>query len=176
MSALLFEDKIPANGPAFAARVREISTALGINPNWLMGIMYFESKLSATARNASGATGLIQFMPSTAANLGTTTAALASMSNVQQLDYVYKYFKPANGKLKTWLDLYLWVFFPVAIGKPDSYVLATSRISASTIARQNPVFDLNKDGQVTKAEVRAGYLKALPPAYQAYLNTEKKSV
>ena len=43
------------------------------------------------------------------------------------------------------------------------------------IRGQNPVFDLNKDGQVTKAEVRAGYLKALPAAYQAYLSTEKKS-
>jgi hypothetical protein len=176
MSTLLFEDKIPANGPAFAARVREISTALGIDPNWLMGSMFFESKLNHKVQNPSTkATGLIQFMPRTAINLGTTTDALVAMSNVQQLDYVYKYFKPATGKLKTWFDLYLWVFFPVAIGKADSYVLATPNIPAATIARQNPVFDLNKDGKVTKAEVRAGYLKALPAPYQAYLSTEKKS-
>lgn len=175
MSTLLFEDKISANGPAFAAKVREIAAKLGIDPNWLMGTMYFESKLLATAHNPSGATGLIQFMPGTAHGLGTTTAALAAMSNVAQLDYVYHYFKPATDQLKTWFDLYLWVFFPVAIGKSDSFVLATSRIPAGTIARQNPVFDLNKDGQVTKAEVRAGYLKALPVAYQTYLTTEKKS-
>lgn len=42
----------------------------------------------------SGATGLIQFMPATAQGMGTTTAALAAMSAVQQLDYVQRYFKP----------------------------------------------------------------------------------
>ena len=177
MAPLLFEDKIPANREAFAVKVRTVAQALGVDPNWLMGTMYFESKLNAAIVNrTSGATGLIQFMPSTARNLGTTTAALATMSNVAQLDYVAKYFKPATGKLKTWFDLYLWVFFPLAIGQPDSYVLQAKYIPAATIAKQNPVFDLNKDLQLTKAEVRAGYLKALPPAYQAYLTTQKKSV
>jgi hypothetical protein len=177
MSKLLFEDKVPTNGPAFTAKVREISKALGIDPNWLMGAMYLESRLKPQARNAaSGATGLIQFMPRTAQDLGTTTAALAAMSNVQQLDYVYKYFKPAAGRLKTWFDLYLWAFFPIAIGKPDSFVLEAKGLPAATIARQNAGFDLNKDGQITKGEVRAGYLKGMPADYQAYLSTEKKSV
>lgn len=175
MSALLFEEKITANRPEFVAKVRDIAARLRIDPNWLMGTMYFESSLNPKAHNPSGATGLIQFMPGTAQRLGTTTAALAAMSNVQQLDYVYKYFAAAAGRLTNWLDLYLWVFFPIAIGKPDSYVLATTSIPAATIARQNPVFDLNKDAQVTKAEVRAGYLKSLPASYRNYLLAEKKS-
>jgi len=176
VAPLLFEDKVSANGPAFAARVRDIATRLGVDPNWLMGTMYFESGLLPTAHNPSGATGLIQFMPSTARDLGTTTAALAKMTNVQQLDYVYAYFKPATGKLKTWFDLYLWVFYPAAIGKPASYVLGNSPGAVNIIARQNPVFDLNHDGQITKGEVEAGYLKSLPVAYQTYLKNQKKSV
>lgn len=175
MSALLFEEKIPANRPAFAAKVREIASKLGVDPNWLMGTMYFESRLLPTAHNPSGATGLIQFMPSTARDLGTTTAALAKLSNVEQLDYVYKYFKPAAGTLKTWFDLYLWVFYPAAIGKPDNYELGNSPAAKKLIARQNSVFDLNNDGKLTKAEVRAGYLRELPAGYQTYLNTQKKS-
>jgi hypothetical protein len=38
----------------------------------------------------SGAVGLIQFMPSTAKGLGTSTEALKKMSAVQQLDFVKK--------------------------------------------------------------------------------------
>lgn len=45
-----------------------------------------------TVNRASGATGLIQFMPSTAKQLGTTTDKLAAMTEVDQLDYVAKYF------------------------------------------------------------------------------------
>ena len=176
MSSLLFEEKIPANGPAFAAKVRAVAARLGVDPNWLMGTMYLESGLKPTARNAgTGATGLIQFTPSTARDLGTTTAALAAMSNIEQLDYVYHYFKPKAGALKDWFDLYLWVFFPLAIGKPESFVLKTKYLSAAQIARANPMFDLNRDGKITKAEVRAGYLHTLPLAYQDYLSTEKKS-
>ena len=46
------------------------------NPDFLLACMAFESGMSfcSSIRNAaSGATGLIQFMPSTARGLGTTT-------------------------------------------------------------------------------------------------------
>jgi hypothetical protein len=59
------------------------------------------------------ATGIIQFMPRTAKGLNTTTQALYKMTNVQQLDYVYKYFLPAKGKLKSFEDLYLYTFYPL---------------------------------------------------------------
>src|SRR3990167_3056635 len=42
----------------------------------------------------SGAIGLIQFMPSTAHLLGTTTEQLAQMTAVEQLAYVRRYFEP----------------------------------------------------------------------------------
>lgn len=176
MEPLIFTSSVATNRVAFINRVREISAKLGIDPNWLMGTMYLESGLLATAKNPQGgATGLIQFMPATAKGLGTTTAALAAMSNVQQLDYVYAYFKPYTGKIKSWFDLYMFTFYPAAVGKPDSYVLGNTAAMQALIAKQNAGFDVNRDGKITKGEFRASYLKRLPPVYQNYLATEKKS-
>jgi hypothetical protein len=50
--------------------------------------------------------------------------------------------------------LYLATFFPVALGKSDSFIMQTNSLSASTIARQNPGVDLNKDGQITVGELK----------------------
>ena len=157
---LLFEDKIPNNRIAFSAKEIDISKRLSIDPNWLMGIMYHESGLNPAAYNPNGgATGLIQFMPSTATSLRTTTSALRLMSNVQQLDYVYAYFKPYTGRIKNIYDLFMITFFPIAIGKSDDWVFETKKISRSKIAQANPAFDLNKDGQITVGEWKQ-YLKS----------------
>jgi hypothetical protein len=151
--ALLFIDKVTTNRAAFEAEVRKYSQMLGINPDWLMIVMYMESGLNPKAYNANGgASGLIQFMPATAEGLGITTAALRELTNVQQMYYVYKYFKPAAGKLKSVFDLYLYTFFPVAVGKPTTYILETSKLSAATIAKANPIIDINKDLKITVGE------------------------
>lgn len=75
------------------------------------------------------------------------------MSFVEQMDIVKLYFMPAKGKLNTFIDVYLYVFFPVAVGKVLDFVFETSRLSSSLIAKQNPIFDTNKDGKITKNEV-----------------------
>lgn len=156
---IAFENKITANKDAFINKVKSISAALQIDPNWLMGIMYHESGLNHRAVNSIGASGLIQFMPATAAYLGTSAAALREMSNVAQLDYVYKYYKPAAGRFKSAYDLFAYSFLPVAVGKPDGWVFETSKLPASVIAKQNGIFDLNKDGKITIAEYKA-YLRS----------------
>ena len=51
--------------------------------------------------------GLIQFLETTAASLGTTTSKLANMSEVEQLEYVEKYFMPYAGKIETIEDIYM---------------------------------------------------------------------
>jgi hypothetical protein len=168
MTALAFEDKVRGDRPAFVAKVRAIASELGTNPNWLMGVMWAESRLNPKAQNTAYpvqggyATGLIQFTPDTARLLGTSTAALLDMDSVQQLDYVKKYFRPYSGRLRSYFDVYAAVFFPAAIGKPDAWVFQTSRLSASTIARQNPAVDLNDDGKITVGEFKE-YLKNTIP-------------
>ena len=163
--SLVYESKVPTSyRNDFIKKVREVSTRLGIDPNWLMAIMYWESAstFSSSIQNSIGATGLIQFIPSTAKGLGTTTTALKNMSAVDQLDYVEKYLNVYKGKLNSYVDTYFSVFFPLAIGKPDDWVIQGAGISANQIARQNPAFDVNKDGKVEVWEVKKVMLEKLP--------------
>jgi hypothetical protein len=141
--------------PTFKERVIWVADNLGCDVNYLMACMAWESgeSFSASIRNAagSGATGLIQFMPSTAKALGTTTAKLAAMTPEDQLRYVYYYFKPYSGRLHNLGDVYMAILWPKGIGQPDHYVLF-NRAKAPTTFRQNAGLDLNKDGLVTRAE------------------------
>lgn len=125
---------------------------IGINPDWLASVMSFESGFSPSIHNAagSGAVGLIQFMPSTAQGLGTTTAALEQMTFIQQLEYVKKYFAPHQGKLNSLEDTYLAVFYPAFIGKPLDSVLGST---GSAIYNQNAGFDKTHKGYVTKEDI-----------------------
>jgi len=104
---------------------------------------------------------LIQFMPATARDLGTTTDVLAKMTAVQQLDYVEKYFRPYYKRINSLSDMYMAILLPKYVGQPDDAVL----FSGGTAYRQNAGLDANKDGKITKAEasakVRAKWEKGL---------------
>jgi len=169
---LLYIEKVKENQKAFADKVIEISKKLKINPNWLMLVMYSESGLDHRKPNPDGgATGLIQFMPETAAWLKTTTYALKNMSNVQQLDYVYKYFKGFTGKIKSYFDLYLITFFPAAVGKPNDFIFQTKTKSAALIAAKNKGIDKwVKDGKITLGEFKKYTNSTIPKDIIAKLN------
>ncbi len=168
---LLFEELIIENREEFKKKEIQISELLEINPDWLMLVFHIETAavkfgvINHRIQNSIGATGLIQFLKSTAIALGTTTEALKKMSNVEQLDYVYKYLEPYAGKMKNFQDVYLAVFFPAAIGKPDSWVLQTKNLSAEKIASQNQLYDLNKDKKITVGEVKQKILQFVPKGY-----------
>ena len=158
--------------PLFRSRIRWIADTLGCAPNDLMACMAWESGESfrPDIKNAagSGATGLIQFMPSTAKGLGTTTAALAAMTAEDQLNYVYKYFRPYAGRLNNLGDIYMAILWPKGVGQPDHYVLF-DRSKAPTTFRQNAGLDGNRDGLVTRAEclvkINEKLAKGLQPQY-----------
>lgn len=123
------------------------------SPNDLMSCMAFESgeTFSPSVKNGagSGATGLIQFMPTTAIGLGTTVQQLERMTAVQQLDVVVKYFAPYAGRIASLSDMYMAILLPSYIGKSDFSAL----FSRGTVAyRQNAALDANTDGLITKAE------------------------
>jgi len=152
---MLYENYILNNKTSFIAKLNEISFKLRAKADDLMTVFYAESRVNPQARNPkTRATGLIQFMPSTAIGLNTTVDKLYLMSNVEQLDYVYKYLKPFTGKLNNIYDLYLCVFFPAALGKSDNWVLETSTLSAELIAKSNPIIDINKNNQITVGEFK----------------------
>lgn len=114
---------------SFRVKVREIADRLGFDPNWLMAIMAFETGRTfspSQPNNAGGsAIGLIQFMPSTAKGLGTSSAKLARMTAVDQLDYVEKYFQPYKSRINNLGDCYLAVLWPAGIGQSDSWKMWT---------------------------------------------------
>lgn len=140
---------------AFLNKVKEISARIGCNYKDLLAIMNSESGLNPQAVNKNGgATGLIQFMPSTAKSLGTTTEALKNMTAIQQLDYVEKFLVNAKNKSalknKTHLsagDLYALVFLP---GRAGREVLTTQ---GECYYASNKGTDENHDGQITKTDL-----------------------
>lgn len=156
-----FIEYVKENREEFTTKVASICSQLNIKPDWLMFVMWFESRLNPQAVNPiSGATGLIQFMPSTARGLGITTAVLKRMSNVQQLDYVLAYLRPYKGRMKTWVDVYLAVFYPRAMGNPNFV------ITSDIVARQNKIFDLNKDLDISVKEIETVLRKQIPEKYR----------
>lgn len=156
--ALLFINKVAYNREAFASKVEEISAKLGILPDWLMFLMDFESHISSIRENTCGCVGLIQFCPDkysapcvpavdykTIGGVQYKISDIKNMPNVDQLNLVYEYLKPYKGDMQEYYDLYFAILFPSALGQEDSYVLNT---------KSNPIFDINKDGRITVAEVK----------------------
>ena len=150
-------------GNEFRGKVFSMAEKLGLPPastvaptwsgaDWLMAIMNFESagSFSPSKRCAvSSATGLIQFMNSTATSLGTTTDRLAALAPEKQLDYVYQYFSSHVGSYKNLGDLYMAVIYPLGIGKSDSFVLFSQGTSAYS---SNHGLDNPYKGSVTRGD------------------------
>jgi peptidoglycan hydrolase-like protein with peptidoglycan-binding domain len=145
--------------PDFNKKLDKIADALGVSSKDLVAIMKQESGVNPAAVNKlSGATGLIQFMPDTARRLGTNVEELRTMSAVEQLDYVYKYFRMVGVKPGMGLgDLYMAVFMPKYVGADDSTVLGKEGASgfSGKVYAQNKGLDKNKDGSITVADVKS---------------------
>lgn len=174
-------DELPVQGigkktPSFIARLKEVASNLDVKPEWLYAVMMSESGGNPSARNPSGgATGLIQFMPATAEHLGTSTDELKAMSDVQQLDYVERFYKPFAGKMKSPTDVYMATFLPIFVGQPDNTIvgrqgdyrnLPRTDLKYDTVYKQNwQAFDPNKTGQFTIRDIGRrvrSFLKDLP--------------
>ena len=149
---------------AFVCKVERISKYLGINPHWLMVIMELETAgtFSPSITNELGYTGLIQFGDLAASEQKTNTEKLARMDALEQLDYVQGYLERYCGKMTRLLDVYLAVFFPVAIGKRSEFILHTKRLPAARVAKWNPGFDLNNDQAIEVSEIEQKLLHRVP--------------
>lgn len=153
---------------AFEQAVRRVAGQLEIPASWLMSVIYAESafKPSILNRQGSGAVGLIQFMPATAADLGVSVERLKRMSAVQQMEYVYKYLHKVQnryGQFESLTDLYLSILYPKARKQDPCYRLYAD---PSRAYRQNAILDENKDGQVTISDIDRRLLRLFPTAYR----------
>lgn len=118
---------------ANAQAIVEAADWVGGSGMHLAKVIWAESRMKPTAVNkATNATGLIQFMPATAKALGTSTAALARMSFVQQMEYVRLYLEKValgewaggeEGLLDTQFKMAAAVFYPAWRNKSPATVL-----------------------------------------------------
>jgi hypothetical protein len=132
---LRYYGNVPAMNKEFARGIADAADRIGVDPFALTNLMYFESGLNPGAVNrSSGASGLIQFLPSTARSLGTTVEQIRSMSALQQLPLVERYLqgvKAAHGSLREPGDLMLAVFHPAYIGKPNWWPFPSAVVNAN---------------------------------------------
>ncbi|MCL1636173.1 LysM peptidoglycan-binding domain-containing protein [Luteimonas sp. SX5] len=138
----------------FITEVEAMAQRLGTRPEYILAVMSFETggSFSPGQRNnaGSGATGLIQFMPNTARELGTSTDALARMSAVDQLQYVERYFNNRSdpGELNTLEGVYTAVLYGSPRPDPNSTLFS----QGSAAYRANAPLDTNRDGRITAGE------------------------
>jgi hypothetical protein len=147
---------------------------IGAEPDWLAAIIGLETNKTFSPKisnSKSGATGIIQWLPSTAKQMGIGStkeeaiANLKKMSFTQQLKWVERYYKDYifKGKpytLKNLEDAYFVVFSPKGIGKSNDSVL----YQAGTIeAEQNKGF-ANAEGVITRGAVTGGIRAVLRSA------------
>jgi len=158
---------IERTSPAFRKRLRELARRMGMDPLHLALVISFETAgtFDPSIRNpASSATGLIQFMSTTAKKLGTTTDALARMTALEQLDYVERYFLPWKGKLRTLEDVYMAVLWPSAVGKGADFVLFSE---GSDAYEKNKNLDVRRAGSVTVRDATSRVRSGLKPELRA---------
>ena len=149
------------NDTEFLTKVDEVSQKIGANPADLLGLMASESGLDPQAVNSSsGATGLIQFIPSTAASLGTSVGALRGMNRAQQMEYVEKFLLKTAPPNPTPGHLYTSVFLPAFAKKPADYVIAKKGGFTSSWGHHpaswyagNAGLDMNRDGSIQIEEL-----------------------
>jgi hypothetical protein len=127
-----------------------------LDPAKIRAVMGPESGGDAGARNPeSGATGLIQFLPSVARGLGTTTDELAKMSSTEELPYVMRYLSDRGVTSDSpQSDYILAVAAPAFIGRPAHSIVYRKGTKAW---EQNPGWRPADGGDITVGSIQAFY-------------------
>jgi Putative peptidoglycan binding domain/Transglycosylase SLT domain len=144
--------------PDFNKKLELVAKDLGVNSKDLLTIMKFESGLKTGYQNwpKHKAVGLIQFMPDTARDLGTSTDQLAHMTAVEQLDFVWKFYKMNNLRpgsdigtiyMKTFLPSYAYDDDSTVVAKKDNRDILpkSGGLTYGSIYGENPGFARGKD-------------------------------
>jgi len=142
--------RLVGNDTEFLSEVTRVAQKFNIKEGDLLGLMASESGLDPSEDNGSHV-GLIQFSADSARTVGTTQAALKSMTRAQQMKYVEKYFdywKLPQGASAG--QLYATVFAPAYASKDNNAVLYSSPSAAYT---SNQPLDSDGDGKITVGEM-----------------------
>ena len=102
----------------FKRKVIEISAVLGVDPNFLMAAMAFETTRTfspSIQKPSSRRLGLIQFMPKTAKSLGTSTSRAEADERGGPVRLCPEVFLSNKGRLKDLSDVYMAILWPRAV-------------------------------------------------------------
>ncbi len=139
-------------GEEFIKAIERIAKRVGANPNDLLGVMAFESKLNPRATNRdTNATGLIQFLPGTARSFGTSRESLLKQTGLEQLAYVEKYLSQFGKVLDTTEKVYSAVLRGKVLNDPNTTLFREGTLAFS----QNAGLDKDRSGAITLAEAAA---------------------
>ncbi len=158
-----------AGGEEFLKAVEAMAKRLNVDPNKLLNVMAFESRINPAAKNPkSSATGLIQFMAATAEGLGTTVDKLRNMDAIAQLQYVEAYFRQFKRLADTQESLYT----AVLAGRPVSDPNAVLFREGTRAFAANRGLDRDASGTITAGEAAArtraqGFLNSTTAARRA---------
>jgi transglycosylase-like protein with SLT domain len=135
-----------------------VAERLKTQPAWLLNVMATESLFDASARNSlpgQSASGLLQWIESTAQSMGTTTAAIRRMDPVNQLGLVEKYLASFSGQLNSLADVYMAVLRGFIVDGKDETVVSPLNNSRKEqrIYKLNKWLDLDDDRKITKGEL-----------------------
>lgn len=148
-------------GDAERQKLLMVADELGIPADAISAVISHESRWNPQAKNPRGsATGLLQWIESTAKGMGTSTAEIARMSTIEQLELAKRYFWPYRARIRTVTDALMAVFMPAYVGKPESHIIArkdsTGAIGKRTEAEvytANRGFDKEQKGYITVGDV-----------------------
>jgi hypothetical protein len=158
-TAFRLPEEVAADTDFIAATERVVgnlqSAGAQISQDDLFRIIEFETDgtWSPSVKAAtSSATGLIQFLESTAEGLGTSTEALAAMTRAEQMEFVQRYLEPYADRIQNFGDLYMAIHWPRGVGQGDDFVMYEEGSREYTANRG---LDANGDGTVTRGETMA---------------------
>jgi len=172
---------VPAmNDSQFTESAEQVAANLSIPVHWMYAVMDVESGFDPAVRNQEyvnqgreddAAIGLIQFMPRTARDLGTSVDELKNMSMTEQLTYVERFYEQWAGRINSPEDLYVATFYPAALGRDDDFVLGSQEenpeAAIAGVVSGNSKLDSNNDGRITLGEVKAFYRNS--PGYNRFI-------
>ena len=117
------------NDKEFLKGLVEMSKRLGANPGDMLAKMASESSLMPNAQHPDTlATGLIQMIPSTAREAGTSVEALKGMSRAEQLPFIEKFLSKSLAGVERPISpghLYTATFLPAFVKEKEDFVLAS---------------------------------------------------
>lgn len=151
-------NKMMETEPQFLLKLEEISERFNTQPEWILNVLAFESRLKTNAKNPiSSATGLIQVMDNGRKGDGIyeyggrefTRKQITEMSATEQLTKIIApYFEPFKNRLTSQSAVYAAVAAG-KIGTDDSVFFR----KGSKEYQDNRGWDKDKDGKITQKEL-----------------------